>query len=116
MSRLTKIELTNEQRAALEQCFKLGKVHGFRQRCRMILLKAQRKTSREIGAQLGYCQVSVTHWVKRYQAEGIAGLHIKPGRGRRAILQNDTDLPAVQAAVAANRPRLRVAQEQLQEE
>jgi len=60
--------------------------------------------------------VSVNHWVKRYQSEGIEGLHIKEGRGRHAILDQQSDLPAVRLAVAANRQRLRVAQEALQAE
>ena len=115
MSRLTKIVLTDEQRVALEKGFKLGKVHGFRQRCQMILLKEQKKTSKDIGEQLGYCLVTVNHWVKRYQSEGIEGLHIKEGRGRHAILQKETDLQAVRLAVQANRQRLSLAQEALQE-
>lgn len=116
MSRLIKIVLTDDQRNALEKGFKFGKVHGFRQRCQMILLKAQKKTSKDIGEQLGYCLVTVNHWVKRYQAEGIEGLHIKEGRGRHSILQAETDLPAVRLAVQANRQRLGLAQEALQEE
>lgn len=114
MSRLTKIVLTEAERTALEKGFKLGKVHGFRQRCQMLLLKEKQKPSREIAAQLGCCMVSVNHWVKRYQSEGIDGLHIKQGRGRRAILQSETDLAAVRAAVAANRQRLSMAQDALQ--
>lgn len=116
MSRLTKIVLTEAERDALEKGFKYGKVHGFRQRCQMILLKAKQKPSREIALQLDCCMVSVNGWVKRYQAEGINGLHIKEGRGRPAILQNETDLQAVRAAVAANRQRLSLAQEALQAE
>ena len=116
MSRLTKLVLTETERDALEKGFKYGKVHGFRQRCQMILLKEKKKPSREIAEQLGCCMVSVNHWVKRYQAEGMDGLHIKEGRGRRAILQKETDLPAVRAAVAANRQRLNLAQDALQTE
>lgn len=116
MSRLTKLVLTEAERTALEKGFKFGKAHGFRQRCQMILLKEKKKSSREIAEQLGCCMVSVNHWVKRYQAEGIDGLHIKKGRGRPAILQTETDLQAVRAAVAANRQRLRVAQDALQAE
>lgn len=116
MSRLTKIDLTDQQCAALKKGYKFGKSHGFRQRCQMILLKAQRKTSKEIGGQLGCCLVTVNHWVKRYQAEGIQGLHIREGRGRRAILHKETDLLAVRLAVQANRQRLSLAQEALQHE
>jgi len=116
MSRLTKLELSQAQRAALEKGYKYGNVHGFRQRCLMILLKAQRKSSKEIGQQLGCCLVSVNHWVKRYQTEGLDGLHIRPGRGRRPLLDSEQDLSAVRQAVQANRQRLRLAQEALQEE
>jgi transposase len=116
MSRLTKIALTDEQRAALKKGYKFGGVHGFRQRCQMILLKEKQLTSKQIGEQLGCCLVTVNHWLKRYQAEGIEGLHIREGRGRRAILHKETDLPAVRRAVQANRQRLRLAQEALQTE
>jgi len=131
---MTKIVLSDEPKSALEKGVKFGKVHGFRQRCQMILLKAQKKTSKEIGEPLGYCLigeqldyclvgeplgyclVSVNHWVKRFQSEGMEGLHIKEGRGRKAILQDDTDLHAVRLAVQANRQRLSLAQDKLQEE
>ena len=134
VSRMTKIVLSDEQKSALEKGVKFGKVHGFRQRCQMILLKAQKKTSKEIGEPLGYCLIGeqldyclvgeplgyclviVNHWVKRFQSEGMEGLHIKEGRGRKAILQDDTDLHAVRLAVQANRQRLSLAQDKLQEE
>lgn len=115
MSRLTQIDLTAEQRAALEKGAKHGPTHGFRQRCQMILLKEQKRTSQEIGAQLGCCLVTVNSWVKRYQEEGIAGLHVREGRGRPPLL-NASDLPAVREAVAANRQRLGIAQETLAEQ
>lgn len=115
MSRLTKIELTDAERLALERGYKHGAVHGFRQRCQMILLKARKKTSKEIGEQLGCCLVSVNFWVRRYREEGIEGLHIRQGRGRPALLR-ETDLPAVREAVAANRQRLSQAQAALAEQ
>lgn len=116
MSRLTKIVLTEQNRAALEKGYKQGKPPPFRQHCLMILLKADNKTSKQIGEQLGCCLVSVNFWVKRYQSEGIEGLHIKEGRGRPTILQKETDLLPIRAAVQANRQRLSLAQEALQTE
>lgn len=116
MSRLTKVDLTAEQRAALEAGYKNGQTHGLRQRCHMILLKAQKKPSREVAQQLGCCMISVNHWVKPYQSEGMDGLHIRTGRGRKAILCSQQDLPAVRQAVGANRQRLRLVQAQLQEQ
>ena len=32
------------------------------------------------------CNVSVNSWVKRYKSEGIKGLYIKPGRGKKPFL------------------------------
>ncbi len=116
MSRLTRVDLSDSERAALEQGSKHGKTHGFRQRCQMILLKACRKPSREIAAQLGCCMVVVNHWVKRYQAEGPEGLHVRKGRGRKTILSSEQDLPVVRRVVQENRQRLRLAQETLQAE
>ena len=116
MSRLTRVDLSDSERAALEQGSKHGKTHGFRQRCQMILLKACRKPSREIAAQLGCCMVVVNHWVKRYQAEGLEGLHVRKGRGRKMILSSEQDLPVVRRVVQENRQRLRLAQERLQAE
>ncbi len=115
MSRLTKLELTDDERLALETGYKRGKTHGFRQRCQMILLKAQKKISKHIGEQLGCCLVTVNFWVKRYRADGIEGLHIKQGRGRPALLCQ-ADLPAVREAIAANRQRLSLAQQALQDQ
>jgi transposase len=116
MGRLTKIILSDAERTALEKGYKHGTTHAFRQHCRMILLKAQHKTSKDIAAQLDCCLITVNHWVKRYQAEGIAGLHIKEGRGRKPILQTETDLIAVRRAVQENRQRLSLAQDALQME
>ncbi|WP_309709752.1 helix-turn-helix domain-containing protein [Armatimonas sp.] len=116
MSRLIRLDLTNEERNALEKGFKYGKSHGFRQRCQMILLKSQSKPSHEVAQELGCCMMAVNGWVKRYQAESIEGLQIKKGRGRKTILDAQQDLPAVRRAVQANRQRLSLAQQALQDE
>ena len=64
---------------------------------------------------MGCCEVVVNNWVARYEQEGIAGLHTKAGRGRKAILQAATDLEPVRQAVRGNRQRLRVAKADLEE-
>ena len=80
----------------------------------MILLKSQGRTSSEIGQIVGSCEMAVHNWVHRYQQEGLAGLHTRPGRGRQAILQ-ECDLEAVQAAVREHRQRLSVAKAELEQ-
>ena len=116
MSRLTTLELSADEKAALEKGYKTGKTHTYRLRCQMILLKAQDKPARDVAAQLGCCMIIVNHWVRRYKAEGLAGLQTRTGRGRKPILSSQQDLPAVRRAVAANRQKLSMAQDALQVE
>lgn len=116
MSRLIRITLSVDEQSALETGCKHGKTHSYRQRCQMILLKSERKPSREIADELGCCMIAVNHWVKRYQQEGIDGLKTRPGRGRKAILSSEGDLLTVRNTVQQNRQRLSLAQQSLQAE
>jgi len=107
------IELIDEQRAALENGYRNGKSHAFRERCQMILLKSEKRTAAEITDILGGCEVVVNNWVKRFEAEGIKGLETRAGRGRKAILEK-ADLAAVRAAVKENRQRIGQARGELE--
>jgi transposase len=114
MPRINVIELDASERAALEHGYQHGASSAFRRRCQMILLKSQGRTSSQIGEIVGACEMSVHNWVHRFVEQGIQGLETKPGRGRKAILQ-DSDLPSVQAAVAQHRQRLSVAKAELEQ-
>ena len=116
MAKIKAIELTEEQRKALEKGWRHGPSHAFRQRCQMILLKAQWLTSQEVASQVGCCEVVVNSWLKRYQEQGIDGLQTRQGRGRRPILQTQTDLEAVRRAVQQNRQRISLARAELEKE
>lgn len=116
MTRLIRLTLTDEQRCALEHGYRYGKTHSFRQRCQMILLKSKGLPSHQIADQLGCCMISVNRCVVRYLAEGIDGLPIKKGWGRKAILSSEEDLETVRLAVAQNRQRIGLVQAQLQKE
>lgn len=107
------IELTDEQRAALENGYRNGQSHAFRSRCQMVLLKSEKRTAAEITLILGGCEVVVNNWVKRFEAKGIKGLETRPGRGRKAILKA-ADLAAVRAAVIENRQRIGQAKAELE--
>lgn len=91
------VSLSAEQKAELEKGYRKGKNHSFRQRCQMILLKAENRTSLEVAEFLGCCEVVVNNWLKRFEAEGIKGLETRPGRGRPPILsqQNPEHLKKV---------------------
>ena len=82
----------------------------------MILLKSEKRTSSEIARLLGCHKITVNEWVKRFEAEGIAGLKMRPGRGRRAILQVSTDLSRVRAAVERSRQRISLTKAELEAE
>ncbi|MGE5617633.1 MAG: helix-turn-helix domain-containing protein [Sphingomonadaceae bacterium] len=52
------------------------------QRAHMILLSAQRKTVPEIAAIFDTTPVTVRFWLRRFEAEGMAGLYDQPRPGR----------------------------------
>lgn len=113
MGKIKVIELSKEQRIELETGYKNGKRHSFRQRCQMILLKSEKRTSLEIESILGSCEMVVNNWTKRYETEGIKGLQTRAGRGRKTILK-EVDLEQVKKAVKANRQRISLAKAELE--
>ncbi len=110
------IQLSSEQRQELEDGYQSGASHAFRERCQMILLKSEKRTSAEIARFLDCHKITVHEWVKRFEAEGLEGLKMRPGRGRRAILQAATDLGAVRTAVERSRQRISLARTELETE
>ncbi len=114
MGKTKVIELTKEQRLALESGYRNGASHAFRQRCQMVLLKSEKRSSVAITKLLGGCEMSINNWLRRYEAEGIAGLKTRAGRGRPSILQRESDLAQVTAAVKKSRQRLTLANAELE--
>lgn len=115
MAKIKVVSLSEAERAALDHGWRQGKSHAFRQRCLLVLQKAQGCRSKDVAAQFGCCEQVVNSWVQRYQDEGLAGLATKQGRGRKAILSKDSDLEAVRAAVKNNRQRISLARAELEE-
>lgn len=116
MGRIIKIQLSDEQRAALENTYRTGANHALRVRCQMILLKSEGRKSQEIADFLGCCQQAVNNWLHRYKAGGIAALETIPGGGRPPILSSASDVAAVRRAVQKHRQRISVAKAELEEE
>lgn len=114
MGRTIHIELTEEQRAELEHGYQSGATHVFRQRCHMVLLKAEHRRSVDVAAILGVCAQTVNGWLWRYKEAGITGLATQPGQGRRSILHETEDAAAVRAAVADHRQRIALARAELE--
>jgi transposase len=114
MGRFIKVELNDEQRAALEKSYRDDPRHAFRLRCQMVLLKSRGRKSREIAEVLDCCEVAVNNWLKRYKEAGLEGLRTKAGRGRRPILDQQQDAPQVRAAVRKHRQRISLAKAELE--
>jgi transposase len=115
MAQIKVITLTAEAQNALEHGYRTGQSAAFRKRCQIILLKSQHRSSLEVAGIVGCCEVVVNNWMVRYEQEGLAGLHTRHGRGRKAILDAQTDLEQVREVVRSNRQRLRVAKADLEE-
>ena len=83
---MLKIEISNEERKTLEKVLKTHEKAYMRERASAILQISNGKSGLEV-AQSGLLQKrrenTLYEWVRRYKAEGIAGLANRPGRGRK---------------------------------
>lgn len=109
MSRVNTPKLSLEEQKLLETGYRNGKTHAVRTRCKVILLKSEGRTSKSVGQIMGMSNMSVDAWVRRFKSEGIAGLNTKPGRGRKPLLDKETDQESILAAVKSNRQRVDMA-------
>lgn len=109
MGRVNTPIITELERLALENGLRTSKSHAFRMRCQTILLKSDGRKSKDVAGIVGMCHVSVNSWLKRYKDEGIQGLLTKPGRGRKPLIEQQTDTAAIIEAVKANRSRIVIA-------
>lgn len=116
MGKTRTIELSSEEKQALEEGYRSGKSHVLRKRCQLVLLKSQGRTSKDVSRIIGMNHISVNNWLDRYQAEGILGLITKPGRGRKPVLDKAQDAAKVRKAVEQERQRLSQAKQILEKE
>ena len=91
MPKVYKIELTKQEQEKLESWVKNPPRTYLRERARAILKVSQGKT---IQAKTEELRVrvhrnAVSEWVKRFLSEGLEGLRIKRGRGRKAVFSPD---------------------------
>jgi transposase len=118
MGKTKVIELSFEQRAALEKGYRKGTSHAFRTRCQMVLLKSEKRSSLEVADVLGCCEIVVNNWLSRYEEEGIEGLKTRAGRGRKPKLstQNPLHLQTVKAEIAKHPQSVKTVVARLDEE
>lgn len=81
-----KIELSEVQRKELERIRDRHAIPYMRERAAAILKIAAGNSGLQTARHLlnrPHWQDTVYEWVKRYQAEGVSGLEIRKGRGRK---------------------------------
>jgi len=79
------IQLSDEERAKLKAWVKNPPKPYLRKRARAILLVADGVPLYKVAQhpRIRVHRVTVSRWVKRYLAEGLKGLKVKPGQGRK---------------------------------
>lgn len=96
--------LTAEQRTELETLYRKTKVPRLRTRAQMVLLAAEQGLSAPaIAAIVRESDDTVARWLKRYVAEGVAGLLDAPKSGRPTVLNEAYRAELV--SVVRRRPR-----------
>jgi transposase len=78
---------TSEQLAALDELYRTSKDVRIRQRVQLVLLASEKSmVPAEIAGIVRLSEQSVRNWLKRYLAEGLAGLEDKPRPGVAPIV------------------------------
>ena len=75
-------KLTKTEKSSLEQGHRSGKSHIFRRKCQCILLSHSGHSVNELSKLYGITRYSIYKWFDSWEASGIEGLKLKPGRGR----------------------------------
>jgi len=109
MGRVNRPILSESSRQELESLYKHSPNHSLRKRCQTILLKADGRDSKDVGKIVGMCNVSVNNWVKRYKEFGLKGLNIRPGRGKKFLIDKLSDESSVLEAVKRHRQKVATA-------
>ena len=84
-----RLELTGAERTTLEQAVKHHPKPYVRERAAALIKVAGRSAAAwvaEHGLLARHAPDTVYRWLDRYEAEGIAALTVRPGRGRKARL------------------------------
>jgi transposase len=88
MPRIMRIELSENQKQELQKTRDHAQAAYLRERAAAILKVAAGQTITEVAAQ-GLLKVrkheTLREWLNRYLEEGLKGLRIKTGRGRKAV-------------------------------
>jgi transposase len=107
-----------EQKQALEEGYKKGKSHSFRNRCQAILLSHQGHSVQQLARVFQVRDLSIYKWMNRFEDGGVKGLQNQPGRGRKALLklENQFHVQVVEAQIEQQNQRVKLAKEQIEKQ
>jgi transposase len=88
------IKLSDSDALAVFNGIKFGKTHHFRERCRAIDLSNKGEKVPQIAYLLEKRCETIRQWFNNWEASGLSGLDIQPGRGLKPILSKSEDLIA----------------------
>ncbi len=108
--KIKRVTLTVSELQELTSGFRQGESHCLRMRCRALLLKSEGMSFVRVGEQTEMTAQSVNGWVKRFELEGIKGLHTRSGQGRKPIM-DCSDEEAVCRAIESDRQSVCAAKE-----
>lgn len=83
--------LTDQEFQELENSYKTGAKHHFRQRCKGILLSNEGYSVAQIAKLLGPKKDTIYTWLDNYNTKGIIGLQNESGQGVKARLDSLSD-------------------------
>jgi len=110
------IKLTEEQKVALDLGFKKGHSHDYRSRCQCILLSNEGWSVDDLLEFLKVTRLTIYNWFNRYEREGITGLKVRSGRGRKRKLDvnNDDHVASVKAGLKKENRSIKQLREELE--
>jgi len=80
------IRLTKQEEEKLKEVYKSSGYSLERRRSQCVLLSHQGKPINELAGIFGVSRLTVTHWLDKWEAGGVAGIRFGAGRGRKQKL------------------------------
>jgi transposase len=92
--------LSAEERETIQQLLRSRVVPaGYYVRALIIHFSSRGETPAQIARRLEHKFDNVVKWIRRFNEEGLAGLHERPGRGRKPKIQESTALAVVETVL-----------------
>ena len=117
MSRKSKFieKLTKEQKSSLQKGYTFGTSPYLRRKCHCILLSHAGHSVSELSNLFSVSEQSIRKWLQQWEKQGIKGLELKPGRGRKPKLKvhEPTHVEKVKQLIENERQNLNQVREQL---